>query len=487
MKIDNIFFWKKHKNAMIKYRLYSNLILVLAILLLIGANMGAYILTEKFSLKADLTKNKSFSLSEDSINYISSLDKEIEVIVLNDRDKFLANDDYFRQSDSVINEYARYSNKIKIKYMNIDENPNIKAEYSEEDISENGIIVKSGSNHKILSVQDLFNIQQSPMGASIASSKAEQAMTSAIIGVTSENKIKLNIITGFDEMNPSALVKMLESNNYEIDSVSMLTDDIDRQSSAAFIFAPNRDYDEEAIEKLENYLDNNGECGKNVIYFVNSNQKVLNKIKGFAKNWGIGINGGWVFEPDVSKRLIADHGLYTICDYEYNTDYPNLVKNTSIPIAMPASKPLEILDKDKASTLLKFSSAAGIYPEDASDDWAPTEADMNKGPIPCAVISTKKSEKTGKKSTLTVVGAITAVDDIFLSRNSLNNSSYFLNLINNLTEKEETVNIEPKTMGINDMYIDGPKAIAIGIAFVAVLPILTLLIGIIVWLVKRRK
>lgn len=487
MRLHYTFFGKEHKNTVIKHKIYSNLLLILAVLLLIGANIGAHILTEKFSLKADLTKNKSFSLSEDSINYISSLDKDIEVIVLNDREKFLSNDDYFKQSDSVINEYARYSDKIKIKYINIDETPNIKAEYAEEEISENGIIVKSGSNHKILSVQDLFNIQQSPMGASIASSKAEQAMTSAIIGVTSESKIKLNIITGFDEINPDGLVKMLESNNYEIDSVSMLTDDIDSQSSVAFIFAPNRDYDEEAINKLENYLDNNGECGKNIIYFVNSNQRILPKIKEFAKNWGIGINEGWVFEPDISRRLVADHGLYTLCEYEYNVDYPNLVKNTSIPIAMPASKPLEILDKDRASTLLKFSSAAGIYPENASDSWLPTEDDMNKGPIPCAVISTKKSEKTGKKSTLTVLGAATAVDEIFLSKNSLNNSSYFLNLINNLTEKEETVNIEPKTMGVSDMYIEGKKAIAIGITFVAVLPLASLLIGIIVWLVKRKR
>lgn len=481
-------FGNKFKNPSVKYKVFSNIKVIFAVTLLISLNIGAYILTEKFSLKADLTKNKVFSLTEDSIKYVSSLDKDIEIIVLNDRDKFLENDDYFKQSDNVINEYSRYSDKINIKYIDINENPNIKAEYADENVTENSIIVKSGTNHKILSAQDLFNIERSPMGgASITSSKAEQAMTSAIIGVTSENKIKLDMITGFDELEAHDFVNMLEYNNYEIASVPILTNDLSTDSSGAFIFAPNRDYDKEAIVKIKNYLENNGEYGKNLIYFINSGQKILPRIAEFVKDWGIGINKGWVFEPDITKRLIADHGLYTLCQYEYNSEYTNLVKNETIPVAMPASKPLEILDKDKAETLLSFSATSGVYPEDAPDNWQPSEKDMNKGPIPGLIISTKKNEETGKKSTLVVIGSMTAVDEIFLSRNSLNNSSYFLNLINKLTEKGETVNIEPKTMGISDMYIEGSMAMAIGIIFVIAVPIGALLVGVAVWLIKRKK
>ena len=478
---------EKIKSKKIKNEIFSDLKLALALIIFIGVNIGAKILTEKFSLKVDLTQNKAFSLTEESKNYVSNLEKEVEIIILNDKDKFTDLDDYFKQSDSVINEYAKYSNKITVKYINLEQNPNIKSEYAEEDIRENSIIVKSGENHKILSAQDLFNVEKSAMGASILSSKAEQAMTSAIISVVSENKIKLDILTGFDEVGSEGIVKMLESNNYDVKMPSMLTENLDKESSAAFIFAPNRDYDSETINKVKSYLENNGEYGKNLIYFVNSGQKIQNNLLEFIKEWGISIKEGWVFEPDISKRLVADQWLYTICEYSYNSQYPDLVKNKSIPVAMPFSRPLEILDESKAETLLSFSKSAGIYPENAAENWVPSENDINKGPIPCLAIAEKKNDETGKKSTLTVVGAVTAADEFFLSKPSLNNSSYFLNLINTLTEKEGGVNIEPKTVGVRDMLIDAQMAFIIGMAFIFALPILVLFIGLVLWILKRKR
>ena len=476
---------KKLKSPKFVHKSLSAITVILSIAIVVGINIGAKLLTDKFSLRADLTKNKVFSITEETIKYLSSLDKNIDIIILNTKDKFLANGDYYEQSDSVINEYAKYSDKISIKYISLDENPNIKSEYAEDEISENSIIVKSGDRHKILSAYDIFNIQQSYMGASITSSKAEQAMTSALISVTSENKVKVNMITGFDELEANDFVKMLETNNYEVNTVSMLTDEMN-DNIISFIYAPSRDYDDESISKLKNYLVNNENYGRNLIYFINPSQASLPKIENFVKEWGIGVNDGLVFETDISKIFTKDRPFNTICEYEEGSEYSNAIKNKSIPIGMPISRPLEILDSNKAEVLLKFSKSAGIMPSNASESWSPSDQDI-KGPIPCMAMSTVKKEDTENKSTLTVVGSVTAVDGNLLSRNSLNNSAYFLNLFNILTKKEDSVNIEPKAIGVKELSINPLQAIVLGIAFAIILPIIVLIAGFVVWLIRRKR
>lgn len=478
-------FIEKFKSPGFVYKSISAIVVILSILIVVGINMGVKVLTDKFSLKVDLTKNKVFSITEDSINYLSSLDKDVEIIILNTKDKFLAGGEYYEQSNNVINEYAKYSDKISVQYMSLDENPNIKAEYSEDEVRENSIIVKSGDKHKILSAYDLFNIQQSYMEMYIVSSKAEQAMTSALISVTSENKVKVNMITGFDEIEANDFVKMLEVNNYEVDSVSMLTDDMN-DNTVSFIYAPSRDYDNESINKIKNYLINNENYGRNLVYFINPGQTTLPKIEEFIKEWGIKVNDGFVFETDISKVLGKDNIFNTVCEYEEDSEYSNSIKNRSIPVAIPISRPLEILDSDKVSTLLKFSKNSGIRPSNTTRDWKLKEEDI-KGPIPCVVMSTLKKEDSEAKSTLTVVGSATAVDGGLLSKNNLNNSAYFLNLFNSLAQKEDTVNIEPKSIGIQQLNINPLQAIIIGIAFAIILPIVVLTTGLVVWLVRRKR
>ncbi len=482
MKVKNNKIIGKFNNPNFVHKIMYMLYTVLAVLFMVGMAVASKLYTGKI----DLTQNKAFSLSEDSIKFIFSLDKDVEIIVLNTKDRFLANGEYFEQADMVINEYAKYSDKVSVKYVSLDDNPNVKSEYPEDDIREDSIIVKCGEKHRVLSAYDIFNIQHSQMGASIVSSKAEQAMTSAFVYVTSDSEIRVNMITGFDEDGSSGgFVKMLETNNYKVDTLSMLTDNMN-DNTVSFIYAPKRDYDDESINKLKNYLVNNENYGRNLIYFINPSQVSLPKIEELVKEWGVKVNDGLVFETDISKRFMNGHMFNTLCEYEETSQYTELIKNKLIPVAMPLSRPLEIVDADKAKTLLKFSKGAGVMPSNAKEDWVPSEQDI-KGPIPCMTMSTLGKEGGESKSTLTVVGSVTAVDSKLLSQNSLNNSAYFLNLFNTLTERKDTINIEPKSIGVQELNINPLQAVVIAIMFAIVLPVVVLVTGLVVWLVRRKR
>ena len=161
-------------------------VVVTAIIIVINLIVGQ--LTDKFSLSLDLTQNKIFSLTEQSINFIKNLDKDVEIILLSDENTFTQTNSYFAQANSVLRKYDLNSNKIKLTYVDTVKNPTYLNEYQDENLTETSIIVKSGDKHKIITVQDIFDIQRSYYGSTITGSKAEQELTSAILYVTSENQ-----------------------------------------------------------------------------------------------------------------------------------------------------------------------------------------------------------------------------------------------------------------------------------------------------------
>ncbi|MDR1628569.1 MAG: GldG family protein, partial [Oscillospiraceae bacterium] len=404
MKLDKLSAVNKLKDPKFRYSSMYTFIIILVIIVVVLLNIAAKMCTDKFSWEFDITKNKAFSLTEDSINYLAKLDKHIEITVLNSQEKFVSNGDYFAQANSVINEYSKYNDKISVKYVELEQNPGIKSSYSEEELSDNGIIVKCVDNgrYKILSANDIFDVQQSYMGMNIASSKAEQTMTSAIAGVISDEKIKVTMLTGFEEMASDAFTRMLKNNNYDVVSKSMLTDDIDEDSNLAIIYAPARDLDDQAVSKIKEYLKNKDNYGKNVVCFINPYQSNPEKLNSLLSDWGIEVQPGIVLETDPSKVFASNNFFNTLTSY-VSMMYTQKLKSQAIPVAMPISRPIKILNEEKVETLLEFSKSSCVMPEDADEKWTINDAKI-KGPIPAMVLSTEKKEDFEEKSTFTLVG-----------------------------------------------------------------------------------
>lgn len=488
MKLDKSSIMSKFKDPKFRYDGLYTFITILAVVTVVLLNVAAKMCTDKFSLEFDITKNKAFSLTQDSVDYLSKLDKQIEITVLNSQENFVANGDYFSQANSVINEYSKYNDKISVKYADLEQNPGLKSSYGEDELSDNGIIVKCVDNgrYKILSANDIFDVQQSYMGMNIASSKAEQTMTSAIIGVISDEKIKITMLTGFEEMSSDSFTRMLKNNNYDVVSKSLLTDDIDEDSNLSIIYAPARDFDDEALSKIKEYLKNKGNFGKNIICFINPYQSNAEKLNSLLSDWGIEAQHGIVLETDPSKVFASNNFFNTLTDYVSMT-YTEKLKSQSIPVAIPISRPIKILNEEKVETLLEFSESSCVMPEDADEKWNISDSKI-KGPIPAMVLSTEKKEGSDEKSTFTLVGSVTAVDSGMLSRSSLNNSSYFLNFLSLISErKEEVVNIESKSLTGQSIGMNAQSSAILGIVFAVALPVIVIIAGIWVFIMRRRN
>lgn len=467
-------------NPKMKHGTIATAITIISIIIVIGLNVGMELLSKKVNLNFDLTKNQVFNLTKESIDYIKKLDNNVTITVLNSEDSFKAGGDYFIQAENVIQRYAQNSDKIEVKYVNIEENPTFVNAFPNEKLEVNNIIVQNGDKYQVLTPYDLFNIQQSYYSSFIESSQAEQALTSAIVKVSSTEAYKVCVVTGLGDETSSGFENLLSKNNYEIIKSDILSEEISKDSQVAIIFAPSKDLDNESIEKIKNYL-NDHSLDRTVLIVPDYNNPDISNMNSFLSDWGVQFENGVVFETD-NKYLFSVSPFFAKNEI-VSDKYSKGLKNESLPISIPFSKPIKVTDDSVASVLAKFSSKSGIMPSKVSDNWKPSESDM-KPDIPCITISEKETD--GKKSRVLLVGSNVAFDEKILSRSFLNNSAYFLNVFKILLNREDGIVIESKNMNGNELGINEFQTLSIGAIVAFGLPLLITCAGIINW-IKRKK
>lgn len=476
------------KSRKFKYGGIATVITVLFIVVVIVINMIMGVLDSKVVMEVDLTPNKVYGLTQESIDFVQGLDKDVEIDILSSKDSFENNGQYYVQAAAIIENYSKYSNRVTVNYVDLVKNPTYAASYENESLAVNDVMVKCGEKHKLVKSSDLFNSEMNYNTFSyvVTSSKAEQSVTSALVNVTSDEITKVAILKGYDEADASTLTSLLTSNNFDVEEVNIVTDEIPEDAKLAVIFSPGRDYDQSSLKKVDAFLSNGEKLGKSLVFVAGTQPDQIPELNAFLEEWGMGIESGVLFEMSTDHLFSNTSPFQSIVDYE-NEDYSAAITNKNIPVAIFQSRAVEILqERDSIKVLLQSSENSGIYPADAAEDWQPEESNL-VGPIPVAAVSTKQVSGVDDTSNVAVIGSAAAFASSFLSSTSLNNSAYFINMFNTLAEREDTVMIEAKTLGGATMNIMTNVSIPLGVVFTIVLPLLILVTGLVIWIRRRNR
>ena len=459
---------------------------VLALVILCNLLLGA--LAEKYPLKLDMTSNRAFALSQTSLDFVGGLQTDITIYVLATEEEFTNQgdaSDYFVQAAEVIKKYAQASGRIRVSFVDYLLDPTFVQRFPDLQLSFGSILVQSGEGaaqrYKTVSVYDLFNVEQSYYGNVIASSKAEQAMTSAILAVTSDQKTVVSVLSGYGEAAPDPLVALLEANNYQISKQNILTEDIPAEASIAVILAPERDWHEDDIAKLDRFLQNEG---KTVLYFSHFTQPDnLPNLSAFLADWGIKVNSGAIMETS-NRRYIYGSPANPLAQYTEEF-FSQTARSRDMPFVMPQAKPLEALFENRGSIytgiILQFSETAVVYPLDAPEGWKPQDAAIT-GPLPAAIVASNASQP----SHVVVFASFTALDSALLDHTSYGNADFVLDLCDILSGRQDVVRIEAKTMGGEPLGLNEAQFGVLGLLTIVVFPLAIMIIGALVWLSRRH-
>lgn len=459
--------------------------------LVVLVNLIVGLLVERFPMNIDLTDNQIFALSDESIEYVKGVEQNISINVLAKEEDFAGNNAYYNQANEVINKYALYSDKIKVNYVDIYTDPTFVQNYPKEDLAYGDIVVSCDDRYQVLDAYDLFNVGTTQSGStSITSSKAEQAMTSAIMFVTDANPMTVTVLTGYgstETANIDDLTSTLGSNGYLTTETNLMTEDIPEEATIAILAAPTIDLTEAEAKKISDFLENDGNFGKILYYFADASQPELPVLEALLEEWGIGVGAGYLTETDMNNIYMSPYCLLQ----EYGDETYTEGVTTDTPLLVANARPLEQLWENAGNrytkVLFKTHDSAVIVPNDADENWDVTAAET--GSYPTGILGQRITFEgtTQKTSYVAAFGSLGMIDQYFMNMSALNNAEYLVNLTNLLADKEEGIQIVSKTLGTETLGISQQQAVSIGALFQYALPVVILLAGGFVWLRRRNR
>lgn len=488
-------FKKFMKSRKAKHGTVAMAITALVIVMVIVLNIIIGLLVNRFpDLELDLTSNNSFALQDDTIDYVSHLNNDVTVYILMEKDKFESQGTYFVQAQKMLNKMVSKSDgKMKIKYVDLTSNPSFTSNYPNVDwqssSANNIVLVESGKQYKVLTLTDCFEYDEQTYNYygtySFTGTKIEQAVVTAILNVTTDDKVVVDMIKGNNEQDYSSLKSLLENNAYQVNEVSLATGDFDKDAKVAIMYAPSVDLDEKIVEKLSTWLSNDGKYGRSLIYVPTADMGEMPNLDDFLKEWGMSIDRGYVFETDETALVNANSPYaFTV---SYGDYYKDNLKNSKIPVVVSESHAVNITDENTAHALLKTTNKAGVLPIDADKSWDYKDAITGNGENVAAEGVMTNEDK--KSSRVVVFGSYVMFSDTIMQYNSFNNSAYFMNVINTIADKEDVgITIESKSvdnteLGITDVATQNTMLVV----FVIVIPIAILVAGFVFWLRRRNR
>ncbi|MHC1787783.1 MAG: Gldg family protein [Christensenellales bacterium] len=475
----------------VKVNALLSLLIVLVITAVFFFNAVLLVLANRYPLAIDLTRNAAYGLDPQSLDLLAGLESPVSIQVLATQSSFDGNP-YLIQARNILNQYPRHSGLVTLDYVDYEARPDFAAAYPDLSLAPGNVLVSSGGNTRQLTLNELFNYtysQTSGTGTAVSSSRAQEAISSAILQVTSGKQRKLALLSGAGTSQAPAFLSLLRDNNYAVDTLNLVSDSLSPYD-ACVLLAPTVDLSLDSLRKLDAFLYNEGQYGKTLVYAMDAAQPALPNLEAFLAEWGVLAYPGAVYETQ-QNLTYGMQPFYPLAAYSDEESAARL-RDRSIPFLMPRSRAFSLLfqarDNQQTRTLLSFSASSGVRPAQAGSDFDPAKAEI-KGPLPALVLATRQVQGATEplRSLLLVSASAAMLDASSLQNTSLSNSEYLISTLNTLLGGEDKVQITPVSLASRNMGLNSATVSLLGILLCAVIPGLILLSGIGVWLYRRHQ
>lgn len=473
---------------------FATVLTVIFTAALIILNMIVSAVSNRYPVQIDLTTDKIYGLSDETIEYLKGLEKEVDIYVLATEDGFSSASDYFLQAKETIKKFPQYTSNVDLSFVDMAKDPSFESKYASYNIGTRDIIVECGSKIQIVKTSDLFTLQyDSSTGYSyIQGSRTDEAITSAIMNVTSDYTPKVTLLTAHSSFDATSFVSLLEQNSFEVITQDLLLEDIDPEAEVAILFAPGQDLDEDQLKKLDAFLDNDGQKGRSLLYFASASQPAMPAMEAFLSEWGIVMEDATVYETDYS-RIYNYSPLYSIVDFVNE----EILEDPSGYMLMPTARVMDTSfterDGKTVEVLQKFGPEALAIPNDAGEDYNIEDAEAYAWP---ALVLSTLEKSAGKvnesgvavlKSQVIVSASAASCESGLLSSNTFVNGKYYLNLINSVVGRDVNYSVTDKVLDTNTLVMTNTQILGIAAVFVIVIPAALLVWGIVVFMRRRHK
>lgn len=457
----------------VRMGLYSAAVTVMVLAILIGVNtfMGAL---PSDATVIDLTADSLFTLSQQSKDLMRSLDKDVTMYWIVQTG---VEDDTV---ENLLDRYSGNSSHIETVKLDPDLNPTFIKNYPDEEMNNNGVLVVCGERYRYVDIEDIYTETFSYETYDyIYEFDGENAITSAIDYVTSDNLPVIGLLTGHQEWElDDTYERALTLENFLTQQVSLadgqtVPEDVD----ILLINQPVTDISPEEATRISQFLEKGGDL---LLVSNISNTETFDNLYGLMGNYGMEAVPGVVFEadsqyyyynafelmPQLNSHGITDpvisssgavllpeaHGILLSETPPQNATLTSLLDTSDSAFSKTGEWPLETYEKESGDIDGPFSLAAICSQTDTHVMWVSGGYVLNSA-----------------------------------SSSYSNNMDFFMNSMHWMSQRENRISIRPKPLEEEHLIINAQSASTMNLLLLGVIPLCYLGVGVYIFFRRKRK
>jgi ABC-type uncharacterized transport system involved in gliding motility auxiliary subunit len=426
----------------------------------------------------DLSALSQFTLSPQTKDVLAKVNSDITVLCF-----FLPTDDKYQTETYALNmldEYQNYTNDLNVKIIDPDKNPEEARQYN---------ITDSSLYESVVFKTDKGTVMVTPtqiVDPSTGNVFAEDYFTNAILQVTGQQEKQVYFVTGDGEASPTAnlsdLAYSLNTDLLQVQTINLqVQTSIPADCAVLVIAGPTTPMTDGERQIIADYMLNDGK----VIFMTNPGSP--NDVAQLLKPWGVNVQSSTIIDP--SSYVAPNMNILQIPsarDYigETNVYFPGataIIAQTTAPTNMDVTP----LAWTTSNSWLEKNFDSSVTPKfDSSTEIQQSYA------VGVLIKPSDILNSDGTDSGVPYPGPYIVVfgdSDFVTNANfySANNADLFLRVVSYLGAGSEIITIPHKNLAQRMLILTPEKRNFLNISSVALLPVLVLIIGVLMWWRRR--
>jgi ABC-type uncharacterized transport system involved in gliding motility auxiliary subunit len=443
-------------------------------LVLIATAVAAnYVVATKFPKTWDLTRNKIYTLSDDTQKTVKGLLAPMHAYAF-----LLPTDRQYPMAKDLLDRYHELNQaNFIVEFVDPDKSPGLVEKFQLKKDSGPQIVLESASKQQEKVAQ-----------------VSEEALTNAIIAATHGAAKKVYFITGHGEADIKdeetangygVVVKALANEGINCDTLSLVEQtEVPKSAAAVVVAGPAKRYLPPEVAALKSYLEQGGRL------LVLAEPRVDIGLDDVLQGFGVELDNDEVIDP---FSRIAQQSLDVAVGLQYGQS--EITKGFTEITLFPAARSLTSLSEgDLPRPLALVTSSPKAFGETDFKLLAEGKADpegKKTGSLALALQATKKVAPTAKdkrsdESRLVVYGDSEFANNRW-SQVGPGNQDLFMNTVSWLAEANDRITVRPRNRDASHLTMTQQQMTLVQFFSIDILPVMLLALGIAVWRVRRSK
>lgn len=460
---------------------------VIATLFFLAILVFIALIAQKHPLRFDLTEAGSYTLSEQTVNVLKTLNKPVQIKAF-----FATAAPEEAKARDLLDTYRFNSNNITFEFIDPDRQPEVAKRY---EVRAYGTLVLEGYDKK----QTVQTVD-------------EENITNALLKLSRNEQKNIYFLVGHGEHSVADMEKngysnakaALQKDNYDCKDLNLLQQaEVPGDAAAVIVAGPQKPLLSQEIDSLKAFADRGGRLMVFVDPFHDGG------LTDFLKGYGVQLSDDIVI--DKLSRVFGGSYLMPVV-MEYGTH--KITNNFGIATFYPEARSLQVVQPAPGGihTEVLASTSADAWGERNLELLKQGQASFDekediRGPIALVVLSqiSAKDAKAAaddkgaqgaaaaqaaeapnaKKGYLLVVGSSNFIGNSYFGLSG--NGDLFLNMVNFMAEEENLITINPREKGGQIIMLSAAQAQAMMWLVLIVVPLAVVASGLVVYRVRRSQ